>query len=541
MSLIFRTNNPSGNALPATMQYFNYFLPTQISGCRLWLDSQDNSTFTFSSGSNIATWLDKSGVGNNATGVSSPVLTANLINGRQAIATATGPYFTGSISITGNTVTTFAVALTTASLPLGGSDQRLVSLVSGGGVDYGTQDGTIALFNQGNSSWIGTWRVSGPIANSGITQNVAFLACSKYDGTNGFLWKNGSPGSIASSASSGNFSVTKYGIGNLANPTSEFWRGYIGEVIIYNTSLSDTDRRNVEGYLAQKWGLTASLIAGHPGLTQSLPLGKPGTLSALLSFISSSSPITSVVLNTIATYLRDYMSEFRNPSFFGYKLDGNSYFITDGGNDMYDGGNYTYPWLIAGTQYTGATGATTQAFSINYASTTATTVDTDFVYVSLGYTQSSVIQILSVHPLTVLGFRTSTGTPVGFQLAGNSGADGSGTLASGILYAGDIIQGFTVHAFYRETYAATDPSHCNLFILLGHSRWGSVFGTISSFADPVINGGNGCYFFTSGAGVSNILAIQTLLSKASGALVTSAECQTVVQAFVNRVKLAVGF
>ena len=126
--------------------------------------------------------------------------------------------------------------------------------------------------HQGNSSWIGTWRVSGPIANSGITQNVPFLACSKYDGTNGFLWKDGSPGSIASSASSGNFNVTKYGIGNLANPTSEFWRGYIGEVIIYNTSLSDTDRQNVETYLAQKWGLNSFLPAGHPGLNRSLNL-----------------------------------------------------------------------------------------------------------------------------------------------------------------------------------------------------------------------------------------------------------------------------
>ena len=538
MSLIFRTNNSSGNALPATMQYFNYFSPSNITGCCLWLDSQDNSTFTFSSGSNIATWLDKSGVGNNATGVNSPVLTANLINGKQAVATANSPYFTGPLSITGATVTTFAVAVTTATLPLTGSDQRLVTFANTTNVDYGRTDGAIALFNQSGSSRITTWRVAGNIGTSDITTNVPFIACSKYDGTNGFLWNNGSPGSIASSASSGNFNVTKYGIGNQANPTSEFWRGYIGEIIVYNTSLSDTDRRNVEGYLAQKWGLTASLIAGHPGLTQSLPLGKPGTLPT--TFTNLFTPITSVVLNTIATYLRNYMSEFRNPSFFGYKLDGNSYFITDGGNDMYDGGNYTYPWLIAGTQFTGA-GATTQAFSINYANTTATTVDTDFVYVSLGYTQSTVIEILSVHPITVLGFRTSTGTPVGFQLGGNSGADGGGTLASGILYAGDIIEGFTVHAFYRETYAATDPSHCNLFILLGHSRWGSVFGTISSFADPVANGGNGCYFFTSGAGVSNILAIQTLLSKASGVLVTAAECQTVVQAFVNRVKLAVGF
>ena len=301
----------------------------------------------------------------------------------------------------------------------------------------------------------------------------------------------------------------------------------------------------LESYLAQKWGLTASLPGGHSHFTQ-----RAGAITRVANTkftmtgvppAPTSSPITSTVLNTIATYLRNYMSEFRNPSFYGYSLDGNSYFINDGGSDMYDTGNWTYPWLIAGTQFTGSSGSQ-QVFSINYASTTATTVDTDFVYVSLGYTQSASVGILSVHPLTVLGFRTTTGRPVGFQLAGNSGADGGGTLASGILYTGAIIQGFTVHAFYRETYNANvDPSHCNLFILLGHPLWGSVFGTINSFADPVANGGNGCFFYTSGAGVSNILAIQTLLSKASGVLVTAAECQTVVQAFVNRVKLAVGF
>ena len=297
----------------------------------------------------------------------------------------------------------------------------------------------------------------------------------------------------------------------------------------------------MESYLAQKWGLVSSLPGGHLNATQ--PAGAI-TLTALTNFRilsrSRGSPITSTTLNTIATYLRNFMSEFRNPSFYGYNLDVNSYHINDGGGDMYDAGNWTYPWLISGTQYTGASGSQ-QAFSIDYSSTTATTVDTDFVYASLGYAASSGTTITSNHPLTVLGFRTTTGRPVGFQLGGNSGADGGGTLASGILYAGDIIQGFTVHAFYRETYAAGDPSHCNLFILLGHPSWISVFGTISSFADPVANGGNGCFFYTSGAGVSNILAIQTLLSKSGGVLVTAAECQTVVQAFVNRVKLAVGF
>jgi hypothetical protein len=254
-------------------------------------------------------------------------------------------------------------------------------------------------------------------------------------------------------------------------------------------------------------------------------------------------PLDATQLNAIASYLRGFMSEFRNPSFYGYNLDGsNPAAINDGGGDMYDGGNFTYPWIIAGTQYTSSSGSSqNSAVNIGYANTTATTIDTNFVYASLGYARSSGATITANHPLTVLGFRNAVGAPIGFQGSGNSGADGGGTLASGIIYAGTVVQGFTVHAFFRETYGTSDPSHCNLVILLGHPRWGSVFGTISNFADPVSNGGNGYYFFTSGSSVTGVLAIQTLLSKNSGVLVTSAECQTVVNAFVNRIKIATGF
>lgn len=248
-------------------------------------------------------------------------------------------------------------------------------------------------------------------------------------------------------------------------------------------------------------------------------------------------------LNTIATYLRNYMADFRNPSFYTYWLDGNGFNISDGGADMYDSGNITTPWLRSGTTYVGAGGYSVAAYpsAINYTNTSRTLVDTDFYYVSLGYVQYGPPQANTYHPLTVLGSRSSTGQPVGWQVGGNSGADGGGTLASGIIYNGSTIQGFTVYAFYRETYNAGDPSHCNLFILLGHPNWSSTFGTISTFADPVANGGCGGYLYTSGAGVKNILAIQTLLSKASGVLVTSAECQTVVQNFVTRIKEAIGF
>lgn len=211
---------------------------------------------------------------------------------------------------------------------------------------------------------------------------------------------------------------------------------------------------------------------------------------------------------------------------------------------MYDNGNVTSPIVRSGTTYVGTSGYSAAAypFAVNYINTTSTIIDTDFYYASLGYIQfTSPTQTNTYHPLTVIGSRVADNQPVGFQVGGNSGADGGGTLASGSLYSGTVLNGFTVYAFYRETYNASDPSHCNLFILLGHPNWNSSFGTIQTFADPVSNGGCGGYLRSTGTGTRNLLAIQTLLSKAGGALVTAAECQTVVQNFTLRVREALGF
>lgn len=266
-----------------------------------------------------------------------------------------------------------------------------------------------------------------------------------------------------------------------------------------------------------------------------------GRAAAAASVPSSGQPFTQI--NTMATYLRGFMADFRNPSFYNYRCDGDAFFISDGGLDMYDGGNITTPYLRSGTTYvTNAQySAGTYPFAVPYTNITSTIADTDFYYASLGYIQfnsGTGIQDPTFLPLTVIGSRSTTGQPVGWQIGGNSGADGGGLLASGILYAGTVINGFTVHAFFRETYSASDPSHCNLFILLGHPLWDSTFGTISSFAAPLSPDSCGGFFFTSGAGVKNILAIQTLLSKASGVLVTAAECQAVVTNFTLRIKQA---
>jgi len=57
--------------------------------------------------------------------------------------------------------------------------------------------------------------------------------------------------------------------------------------------------------------------------------------------VSDVSGVPFQVLNTIAVYLRNYMADFRNPSFYNYQCDGSGFFISDGGGDMYDSGNIT--------------------------------------------------------------------------------------------------------------------------------------------------------------------------------------------------------
>ena len=254
-------------------------------------------------------------------------------------------------------------------------------------------------------------------------------------------------------------------------------------------------------------------------------------------------------LQNIAEYLRNFMSEFRNPSFYDYRLDGNGYYINDGGGDMYDNGNISSPWVISNTEYISSGGYNpgTYPVAVDYTnSATTTNIDTSFGYISLGYQQfDGSTQSPTYLPLTVLGSRDNEtfgpNLPVGFQTGGNSGADGGGTLASGTIYNGTVVSGFTTYAFFRETYNAGDPSHCDLYILLGHPNWDSSFGTVNSFAQPTNVGGCGGYLYAAASGTQNVLAIKTLLSKNFGQLVTSAECQTVVDNFIRRIKEAVNF
>lgn len=257
-------------------------------------------------------------------------------------------------------------------------------------------------------------------------------------------------------------------------------------------------------------------------------------------------------LNTIASYLRGYVTEFRNPLFYTYMLDGNAYQIADGGNDMFDGGNCTIPWLRAGTAYWNP-GATvySSAPALPYTSQSATLTDTNCYYVSFGYTQSAGTgptigrQNDRYHPMTMLSARSGSG-PIGWQKSGNIGADGGGSIQTGSIYTGSTVNGFTVYAYYRQTYGESyDPNICDVYMLLGHSNWGSNFGNVN-WSASLSTQGQGATLYATGS-ASNLLALTVLLSRTgstpsgAGLPISASDIRNVVNNYTLRIKEALSF
>ena len=258
-------------------------------------------------------------------------------------------------------------------------------------------------------------------------------------------------------------------------------------------------------------------------------------------------------LNTITSYLRSYVTDFRNPFFFTYQLDLNPYYISDGGLDMFDSGNSTAPWLRAGTNYVALTPTATMPVppSLPYSSQSATLTDTNYYYAAFGYTQSAgaypLAQSSVYHPLTMFGARSGSG-PIGFQKTGNIGLDGFGTLLTGSIYTGSVVNGFTTYAYYRQTYGqagAADPNICDVYMLLGHPNWSSNFGTVAWSASIGTSGQGGALYATGSA--SNLLAITTLLSRTGSVAggvslpISASDITTVVNNFTLRIKEALSF
>ena len=106
------------------------------------------------------------------------------------------------------------------------------------------------------------------IFNVNIDVNT-FTVTAFSDGTSTFSgsapWETGDIGNIITI-----FAQPDGGSGSVS--------GNLYEAVIFNTVLTDSQRQQMEGYLAWKWGLQSNLPAGHPYLSAAPPSGTPSPL-----------------------------------------------------------------------------------------------------------------------------------------------------------------------------------------------------------------------------------------------------------------------
>jgi hypothetical protein len=250
------------SAGPSLPSYFSgtrpyQFQPTIFSGCSLWLDAADLRTIIQSAG-NVTQWNDKSALSNNTNTLSgTPQLLNKGLNGYPSIYFNGSSGFYGPASNTTTTLTGFYVGTMSSGV---GTVSRALSLGNAGQYDYNTTS-NINLLSANTPPNI-CWYRNNQYINYSISYSVPFIYCATFNGTTGSLYYNGS--FQGSNGSTGSFGYSIYGVGRETGSGTSYWLGNISEVILFNSALSTSQRQQIEGYLAWKWGLQKNLPTSHP-------------------------------------------------------------------------------------------------------------------------------------------------------------------------------------------------------------------------------------------------------------------------------------
>ena len=235
------------------------FTPTQVAGCVVWLDANDSATITQNATSNISQWTNKSGnslnaVSNSVMGYAVPTYVSTgaikyvSMAPNQALYVPSYPYTTSW------SVFSCMCNVTIAARWYISPFNDLQSVLMGIG-----NNGVSKIFPN----------MLGGISDA-TGAHIEYTSAQNTNSTGAYTYyRDGSLIDSNNTANTVTAATVRMGIGaNAAFNSSMGGTYYPFEILMYNQYLGDTDRRNIEGYLAQKWGLTSTLPAGHPGLTQ---------------------------------------------------------------------------------------------------------------------------------------------------------------------------------------------------------------------------------------------------------------------------------
>lgn len=229
-------------------------------GLYAWYDASVASSIT-SSATKVSQWNDLSGNGRHltqATGALQPVTGTTTQNSKNVIVFDTQNINTATTSygLTANALTIFFVAKKTAAGAAANNYSRVVSLNKDVGDDYATTDAISSFYSTaslgGYSPSSAIYRVNATIAAQALTYNQANTTAYRLNGTAVDLWQNATTASGTTSATAIN--SNKLALGSSWIGLSDgYLNGWIGEVLVYNTVMSNTDVTSTRDYLKTKW------------------------------------------------------------------------------------------------------------------------------------------------------------------------------------------------------------------------------------------------------------------------------------------------
>jgi hypothetical protein len=208
-------------------------------GTTLWLKA--DAIVGLVDGDAVATWIDSGGA-NNCTQVvvvSQPVYKTGILNALPVVR------FTGAFHDMNEPSLAHRTVLAVASFSAAGFTEY-----------HGLIGGAVHI-------------VTGVPATTNLAKGLDAVTAAYKDGTaipfvgGGYDWAplSGSYWLLSWILTA---TVTQAGLIGRTSGGGRYWTGDIAEMLVYNSALSDADRQKVEGYLAWKWGLQASLPVGHP-------------------------------------------------------------------------------------------------------------------------------------------------------------------------------------------------------------------------------------------------------------------------------------
>ena len=232
----------------------NKSYPTDLpvkNGLALWLDAADDSTFSYSSGTSVSQWRDKSGSNFHASQatVGSQPSRSTFQNSRKTVNfdgtndTVTIPNF-----VSNSEMSIFVVSNCGTSLFIEHSTD--VASSATGFYIYGGGNGMFLI--RRNSTYyyssLTNWLAGGYSIASGVNSTGLDLLTYK-DGT------QQTPTFDGRSSLSNSYATNTLYIGS-RGANSVWSSGPIAEIIIYNRKVTDTERKQIHTYLGQKWGIS---------------------------------------------------------------------------------------------------------------------------------------------------------------------------------------------------------------------------------------------------------------------------------------------